>query len=124
MQASSPWPILNLLQCAEQGVTGHFPAAVSTAAIADAWWLIYVLGKWLPAMRPWQKNCTDAALLAQRGNMGVLMVLPVFNASVLPVGVVAMNDGALNRIFDLIQRVKSSSTYTEAIGTDLGVVVS
>ncbi|MCX6847775.1 MAG: hypothetical protein NTY98_02535 [Verrucomicrobia bacterium] len=114
---------LNLLQCATPRMTGHFPAAVSASAIADAWSLIYRLGTWLPAIRPWQKNCTDAARLAQPGNMGDLMVLPVFNAPALPVGL-EVNDGALNCIFDHIQRVKSSSTYTEAIGTDLGVVGS
>lgn len=109
---------LNLLQCATPRVTGHFPAAGSTDAIADARMMIYVLGAWLSAVRPWQKSCMDAARLAQLGKMGVLMVLPVFNAPSLPVCV------AVNRIFDLTQRVKSSSTYTEAIGTNLGVVGS
>ena len=52
------------------------------------------------------------------------MVLPVFTAPALPAGVVAVNDGALIRIFDLIQRLKGSAAYTEAIGTDLGVIGS
>jgi hypothetical protein len=110
-------------------LTGHAPTlgisgADSTAAIADARWLIYVLGTWLPAVRAWQKSCTDAARQAQLGNMGVVMVLPVFVAPALPAGVVAVNDGALNRIFGIIQVMKGSAAYTEAIGTDLGVIGS
>lgn len=99
-------------------------AGESAAAIADARWLIYVLGTWLPAVRAWQKSCTDAARQAQLGSMGVLMALPVFAAPALPAGVVAVNDGALNRIFGTIARIKGAGAYTEAIGTDLGVIGS
>ena len=35
------------------------------AAVADARWLIYILGSWLPAVRAWQKSCTEAAEAAQ-----------------------------------------------------------
>jgi len=76
MQASSAWSILNILQCYAPSVMGFFLVVVSAAAIAAAWWLICMLGYWLLAMRPWQKNCTDAARQIQPVNMGVSMVLP------------------------------------------------
>ena len=94
------------------------------AAVADARWLVYVLGSWLPAVRAFAPACTDAATLAQTGDGSALMVLSVFTASALPAGVVAVNTGALNRIFALVQIMKEASGFSEGIGTDLGVIGS
>ncbi len=93
-----------------------------TAAVADARWLLYVLQSWLPAARAWSLACTDAASDAQSGDGSALMVLPVFTPPTLPTGVVAVTTGALNRIFALVQTIKDSSGYTEAIGSDIGIV--
>jgi len=45
-----------------------------------------------------------------------------FTAPALPAGVTAALPGALTRIFALIAKMKLHAAYTEAIGTDLGVV--
>ena len=42
----------------------------------------------------------------------------------LPAGVTAPPPGTLTRIFALIAKMKLSAAYTEAIGTDLGIVGS
>jgi hypothetical protein len=91
------------------------------AAIADARWLAYVLQTWLGAVRAWSLACTDAAKEAQHGPDGSLMELPVFTAPALPLGVVAVNKGALERLFVLVQLIKEGGKCTETIGTDLGV---
>ncbi len=112
---------------------GHAPTlGISVAkcddAIADARWLIYTLGSWLPAVRDWQKACTAAAEQAQTGTEAGALVLPVFVPPALPAAaggqpaVVARPSGALTRIFDTVGDVKASDTYTEAIGMDLGVI--
>jgi hypothetical protein len=92
------------------------------AAVADARWLLYVLQSWLPAARAWSLACTDAAEDAQSGDGSALMALPVFTPPTPPTGVVAVNTGALNRTFALVQSIKDSGAYTEAIGSDLGIV--
>ena len=96
-------------------------AAQVAAGVADARWIIYVLGSWLPAVRAWTKACTAAALQAQSG-VGGVMVLPVFTPPALPAGVVPVNAGALDRIFALVQVIKDSTGYAEPIGDDLGVL--
>ena len=96
-------------------------AAQVAAGVADARWIIYMLGSWLPAVRAWSKACTAAALQAQSG-VGGVMVLPVFTPPALPAGVVPVNAGALDRIFALVQVIKDSTGYAEPIGDDLGVL--
>jgi hypothetical protein len=102
--------------------------AECAAALADARWLIYVLGSWQPATKAWALACTDAAKEAQAGGGLALMALPVFTPPALPAAVgglpavVPVNTGALNRIFDIVQMMKQHGAFTEAIGTDLGVI--
>jgi hypothetical protein len=115
--------------------TGHAPTlgisvAKCEAAIADARWLVYTLGSWLPAVRDWQKACTAAAEQAQSGTGAAALVLPLFVPPALPAAaggqpaVVARPPGALDRIFDTVGDIKASDTYTDAIGIDLGVIGS
>ena len=52
------------------------------------------------------------------------MTLPVFTAPALPTGVVAVNPGALNRLFALIQLIKDSGKCTDTIATNLGILGS
>lgn len=98
--------------------------AQSDAGVADARSVIYVIGSWLPGVRDWAKSCTNAAAQAQSGDGSTAIALPVFTAPALPTGVVLGNNGALDRLFALIQTIKDSSGYTEAIGLDLGIVGS
>jgi hypothetical protein len=96
--------------------------AQKNAAVADACWVTYILESWLPAVRAWSQACSAASLEAQSGDPTVLMTLPVFTAPALPVGVVPVNKGALDRLFAFIQMLKDSGKVTEAIGTDLRII--
>jgi hypothetical protein len=97
-------------------------AAQVAAGIADARWLIYVIGSWLPAVRAFAPACTDTMNLAMTGDGTALSTLTVFTPPALPAGVVPVATGALNRIFALVQTIKDSTGYTDAIGTDLRIV--
>lgn len=90
--------------------------------VADARELIYLQGSWLPAVRNYAPACTNSVTDAQTGDGSSLLVLPVFTPPALPAGVVMVNTGALNRIFALVAKIKDSAGYTEAIGTDLGLI--
>ena len=98
------------------------------AAIADARWLVYLLGSWLPAVRSFAPACTDAANAAQSGSGQAVMVLPVFTAPALPPAdgtlpaVVPVLPGALDRIFALVATIKDASGYLDSIGADLGLI--
>ena len=99
-------------------------AADITASVNDAKWARHVLGTWLSAVRNFSPSTTDAVddVLTGEGNAAV--VLPTFVPPALPAGVTAALPGALTRIFALIAKMKLSANYTEAIGTDLGIVGS
>jgi len=95
-----------------------------TANTADCGWLIYVMQTWLPAGRAWSLASTDAVVESQTGDGSTAQVLPVFTAPALPAGVVAVNPGALTRIFALVQLIKDSGKCTETIGSNLGILGS
>jgi hypothetical protein len=99
-------------------------AGQSTAAVADCGWLIYFMGSWLPNVRAWSLACTDALGEAQIGSGSAAQVLPVFAAPALPTGVVAVNPGAQNRIFALVQLIKDGGKCTDTIASNLGIVGS
>lgn len=88
--------------------------------IADARWLAYLLTLWLPAVRTFTKATTQAFQQAETGTGGPL-ALPVFTAPALPSGVVAMDEGALPRLFDFIASLKENDACTGTICDDLGI---
>jgi hypothetical protein len=96
--------------------------AQANAAVADARWLIYIIESWLGAVRAWALACTDAVTEAEDGDGTATMSLPVFTAPALPEGVAAVNTGALQRLFTLVQLIRDSGKCSETIGTDLGVL--
>jgi hypothetical protein len=100
---------------------GVEPADV-TASVNDAKFGNYVLGTWLSAVRNFSPSTTDAVDDVLTGAGGGAIVLPTFTAPALPAGVTATLPGLLTRIFALITKMKLSAGYTEAIGTDLGIV--
>jgi hypothetical protein len=102
---------------------GVEPADV-TASVNDAKFGNYVLGTWLSAVRNFSPSTTDAVDDVLTGAGGGAIVLPTFTAPALPAGVTATPPGVLTRIFALITKMKLSAAYTEAIGTDLGIVGS
>jgi len=96
-------------------------SAQVSAAIADARWMAYVVGTWLSNARAWSLACTDAVTEAGSGKGTATMSLPVFTAPALPDGAVAVNPGALNRLFALIQTIKDSGRCSDSIASDLGL---
>jgi len=95
-----------------------------TASVNDAKYGNYVLGTWLSAVRNFSPSTTDAVDDVLTGEGAANVVLPTFVTPTLPAGVTAVPPGVLNRIFALIAKMKLSSNYAEAIGTDLGIVGS
>lgn len=104
------------------GSTLGVSAGDVTASVNDALWCAYVLGAWLASVRAFAPSTTDAVDEVLTGTREEAVVLPTFTAPALPAGVTAAPPGALTRIFALIAKMKLSAAYTEAIGTDLGVV--
>ena len=94
------------------------------AGLADAGWLLFILETWLPAVRAWNLGCTNASNDAQTGDGSALSVLPGFTPPVPPAGVLAVNTGALTRLFALVQLIKDGGKCTPAISADLGIVGS
>ena len=98
------------------------------AAIADARWLIYVLGSWLPAVRAFAPACTQTAEDAQTGTGAAALALTTFTPPVLPStpapAVVPVAPGALDRIFALVALIKDAAGYTGPIGEDLNLAGS
>ena len=120
-------------------LNGHATAlgispAICAAAIADARWIIYILGSWLPAAREWLSACVASADLIHAtdtvpGNAAnPLHVLPLFVPPTLPgvVGtepaVVPVKIGALSRIFFIVRLLKDAAAYDEVHGQDLGII--
>lgn len=101
-------------------------------AVADARWLIYLLGSFQPAVKPWSKSITDFMKEAQTGIGETPLTLPAFVQPPLPAAdaeaelpaVVPMPPGALSRIFSLVQVIQESPAYTTSIATDLGTLGS
>lgn len=96
-------------------------AARVTDVVADARWLAYLLGPWLLAVRNHGKAATQALEQAASGTGGVL-ALPAFTAPPLPDGVAARPEGALLRVFDLVQEIKENDVCTDAMCQDLGIL--
>lgn len=109
----------------------QLPAARVADAVADARWLHYLIGTWLPAVRTFNKSATDTLAQAQHGEGGAL-ILPEFTAPPMPgadatavpplPAVTARDEGALTRLFDLIAEIKENNLCTEANCTDLGIL--
>ena len=114
---------------------GHAPTlgvspAACAAAVADARWLIYLLGSYYPALKAWTKSNTDMIRAAQNGTGDAVMVMPVFTPPAMPgadvaaglPAVVPMKPGALTRIFSLVQVMQEAPAYDDAIATDMGTI--
>lgn len=102
---------------------GLTPAQIA-AIVADCRWLIYLLQAWLPSTRNWSQTGTNTLAEAQTGDGTKLMVLPAYVTPALPNGVVAVNTGALTRIFALVQDIKNSGKCSDTDQATLGIVGS
>lgn len=93
-------------------------AGTVTAAQADCDWLIHLLGTWLPAVRTFSESSTSAIAEANSGTGSTPQTLPTFTA---PAGGTAVNPGALDRIFTLVQNLRNNPACTDVIANDLGL---
>jgi len=101
------------------GLTG----AYVDACVASCKFLVYVLQNWLPAVRTFNGAATTITQLLAHGEGASAAVLPVFTVPDLPEGVVPVPPGVLTpRLFDLVQQIKKTPGYTDAIGQDLGII--
>lgn len=111
----------------------QLPAARVEGIVADARWLHYLIGTWLPAVRAFNKSATDTLAQAQFGTGGPL-IMPVFTPPAMPPAdgdavpplpaVEVRDEGALGRIFDFVGEIKENNLCTEANCTDLGILGS
>ena len=93
-------------------------AAQVASILADADWLIYLLGTWLGALRTWAPACTAYLRIMETGKG--TPDLPTF-ATPHPGAAVPVAAGALTRIFALVQIIKLSPGCTAAVAKDLGI---
>jgi hypothetical protein len=100
--------------------------------VADARYLQYCLSHWLTDVRSFSLASTQALDVLASGTGSTPYAMPIFSPPPLPPGdaaavppvlaTVPVAPGALDRIFDLVQIIKRSPNYTDAIGVDLGIV--
>lgn len=94
---------------------------------ADNLLLAYGLGEWIVNVREFGPACTAdlGRLLTGTGEAAFAFTgYAAPAAPALPPGADPVTPGALTRTFDLVQIIKRSPGYTEAIGLDMGVVGS
>jgi hypothetical protein len=95
----------------------------AAGTIADAQWLIYVLGTMQESLRSFSSAATQYGYLVQNGRAnGSAFAAPVFVMPAPPSGVSAVEAGALGRIFKFVRKVKNAAGYTPAMGEDLGII--
>lgn len=94
-----------------------------TGTVADAKWLIYVLGAWLGDVRTFAQGATSYIEVIESGlTGGSALPAPLFTPPTPAAGTVAVPAGALNRIFAFVQEIKSATGYTTIMGEDLGII--
>lgn len=103
-----------------------------TQAVADALYMKYCISQWLTDVRTFSLAATQALETLSSGTGTAPYLMPSFSPPPLPPGdptatppipaTAPVPPGALNRIFDLVQVIKRSPGYTDAIGSDLGIL--
>lgn len=91
-------------------------------AVADARWLVFVLGPWRRAVRTFSTNATATLEQAQTGFSLGALALPSYTPAELPEGAQPRPAAALNRLFALVRQIKKSPGYTADIGATLRLV--
>lgn len=91
-------------------------------AVADARWLMFVLGPWRRAVRTFSSSTTAALEQAQTGFSLGAMALPAYQPAELPAGISPRPAAALNRIFAMVRQIKRASAYNTEIGSSLRLV--
>ena len=134
-QANEPEWLGNYALCVLKfGPTLGLSALAIAATVADALYLKYVIGEWLPAVREFGPGCTQAVQSLAGGVPGGPFVLPGFTAPPLPGGdptatppipaTVPVAAGALDRIFAMVQEIKAKPALTPEMALQMGIVGS
>jgi hypothetical protein len=96
--------------------------------VADALYLAYCTGAFIVAVRSFAPGATAAIKHVARGSGADTVPMPTFEAPPLPAAtaslpaVVPVRPGALKRIMKFIQIIRARPTYTDAIGSQLGII--
>ncbi len=93
-----------------------------TATIADIDFYVWLLQTWNPAVQNDALEATAYKVLIGTGSGTVLVPLPTAAVFTQPPAV--RLPGVLPRLFMLVQRIKLSTGYNEAIGQDLDIIGS
>lgn len=94
-------------------------------AVADYLYLAYGLGGWIRTVRDHGTSCTQSLETLAFGTGSTNYVFPAEQLPplpTLPVGILGVKPGALQRTFDLVGIIKRKPGYDDAIGLDLGIV--
>lgn len=87
--------------------------------MADAAYLIYLLGSWLGSIRSSAVAGTAFVEAMQMGSGA--MDRPAWQEPPLPAGVVPVEAGALRRIFAFVQRLKNTKGFTSVLASGLSL---
>ncbi len=103
------------------GPTCGIAATQITDTVADMNFNIWLLGTWHPALQNDVKEGTTYKKLIREGTGGIVPV-PVGSTFPSPPAPAVRPPGVLTRLFNLVQRIKLATGYTEVIGQDLGII--
>lgn len=99
--------------------------AETDSAVADNLTLAYGYGGWIVSIRDHSTACTSSLETLSFGSGSTNYAFPEAQMPplpTLPAGITGVKPGALQRTFDLVQAIKRSPGYIEAIGLDLGII--
>ena len=113
-----PWCTNFRLKISTHGPTCGLTASEVTDIIADVDYYIFLLSVWHPALQEDVKEGTRYKKIIADGS-GATVPLPVGTTFTPPT---VRPPGVLNRLFNLVAKIKLAGGYTEAIGQDLGVI--
>jgi hypothetical protein len=93
-----------------------------TATVADIDFYVWLLQTWNPAVQNNALEATAYKVLIGSGSGSLLVALPTAAVFTQPPAV--RLPGVLPRLFTMVQRIKLSTGYNEAIGQDLDIIGS
>ena len=88
--------------------------------VTDINYYVWILQTWNPSIQQSAFEATAFKNTLGKGPSAPLCALPV-HAAITPPSLIPV-PGVLNRLFNLIARIKIGTGYTESIGLDLGIV--
>ena len=95
-------------------------AAEVTSTVADVNYYIWVVQNWYPSIQQSAFEATAFKNIIATGPTAPICALPLHQGITPPSPTPV--PGVLNRVFNLIARIKIGASYTDSIGLDLGIV--